>query len=205
MKNKVIFTMFVAIMIIAACQKNDLTDSNLNVDLNKYETQLNQYYTNANQFHSVLIPVSAGSSHEAHHSTANSTTIVDKPYNMKMFSKNDSLFCDQFYQFCIDMMKNGGMMNSNTSMMGNNNNMMGSGGMMNGGTMGNMQDMNKMMAFMDSLHSSTNSMMGPDYYKTDSLMHNQMKMCKMMTSETDGIEKVYVNMQGLRKTHKLMF
>jgi hypothetical protein len=188
MKKSVIPIAIFVISILASCQKNETTNDTFNVDLKKYDTQLNEDYLQANDFHKSI----SGPGN------------VDTAYFKMMFNKNDSLFCEHFYQFCIDMMKNSGMMNSSNGMMGNNSGMMGSGGMMNGGNMGSMQDMTKMMSYMDSLHNATRSMMKPDFYKNDSLMHNQMTMCKMMTTQTASIEKTYTEMQSLRVTHKLM-
>jgi hypothetical protein len=89
-------------------------------------------------------------------------------------------------------------------MSGNNGNMMESGGMMNGCTMGRMQDMNTMMAFMDSVYTSGHTMVNPDFMRIDSLMHNQMSLCDMMIDETGAIEQNYENMQLLRKNHNLL-
>jgi D-arabinose 1-dehydrogenase-like Zn-dependent alcohol dehydrogenase len=139
------------------------------------------------------------------HHTGPSSSPYDLGYLKLMFNQNDSLFSEHFYGFCIVMMKNSGMMSTGGGMMGNNSNMMGaSGGMMNGSTMGNLADMNKMMDFMDSIHVSTEKMMVPDYMNTDSLMYNQMSMCKMMTSQTDGIKTIFGNMQTLRKNHRAL-
>jgi len=108
------------------------------------------------------------------------------------------------------MMQNSGMMDTSDSMMGSNSGMMAgdvgmmgdNGRMMNGTTMGNMTDMNAMMNFMDSVHHSAKTIHHPDYMNTDSLMHNQMSMCNMMTSETDSIEIIYGNMHTVRTNHK---
>lgn len=80
----------------------------------------------------------------------------------------------------------------------------GNGGMMNGTIMGSMEDMTNMMNFMDSLHHSAQTMPHADYMNTDSLIHNQMSRCNMMTSETDSIEIIYGNMHTVRKNHKKM-
>ncbi len=195
--KKSIFTMVIAVaLMFAACQKDNMMNNKFNVDTQKYETQLNQDYTQANQFHMALITTK--------NSGTNTSTTTDTLYNKMMYNKNDSLFSEHFFSFCIDMMQNSGMMSDTGGMMGNNSNMMGSGGMMNGGTMGNTQDMDKMMNFMDSLYTTSQNMMNHDYLNTDSLLHNQMNMCNMMTTETEGVENIYNKMQTLRKDHQMM-
>jgi hypothetical protein len=195
MKNILISMVLVVIMLVTACQKNESINSNFNVDTKSYETKLSNDYTNALQYHNSLNVADA-----------------DTAYFYKMFNTCDSLFSEHFYEFCIDMMQNSGMMSTSNGMMGNNSSMMngtggmmgGSGGMMNGNTMGSMADMNKMMNFMDSLHHSSKTMMNPDYMNTDSLMHNQMIQCNMMTSETDSIDILYGDMHTVRMNHQKM-
>jgi len=206
MKSKMSLLAIITIAVFTACNKGDMMDNSMGVDIQKYGKQLKADYSNASYYHNILN--ASGNStggHETHHTGTGNTTTIDTIYNMMMFSTNDSLFSEHFYEFCMDMMQNSGMMGTSNGMMGNNSGMMGgSGGMMNGSTMGSMEDMNKMMNYMDSLHNSTQSMMNPDYMKTDSLMHKQMTMCKMMTSQTDSIENTFNMMQSLRLTHRMV-
>jgi hypothetical protein len=187
--KKLVFLIGVTVtMIFTACNKNEMSDNSLNVNTQAYENQLSQDYTKSLQFHEAL-------------STTNGIT----SYNMSMYKTNDSLFSDHYYKFCKDMMQNSGMMSGTNGMMGGNTNMMGSGGMMNGGTMGSSMDMNKMMNYMDSVYQSGKTMMNAEFMKNDSLLHNQMTMCKMMVSQTEGVNTVYNNMQTLRKNHKMQY
>jgi len=195
MKNIIISMAIAVTLIVTACQKNDKVNSTFGVDTQSYETKLNSDYTNAVQYQNSL-------------NTAGADTVY---FNM-MFNSCDSLFSEHFYAFCVDMMQNSGMMSStdgmmgsNSGMMGGNNGMMGdNSGMMNGTTMGSMTDMNTMMNFMDSVHHSAQTMPHADYMNADSLMHDQMTMCKMMTTETDSIEITYGNMHTVRTNHKKM-
>ena len=204
MKSKIILIAITAIAILAACNKNDMMNNSLNVDTHRYENLLSMDYSNASYFHNILgtaNPTAGG--HETHH--AGNATTIDTSYNMMMFNSNDSLFSEHFYKFCMDMMQNSGMMGTTNGMMGNNSGMMGGTvGMMNGVTMGSMADMTKMMSYMDSIHSSTLTMMNPDYMRADSLMHNQMTQCKMMVAQTDNIADIFGNMQMLRVNHQTM-
>jgi hypothetical protein len=182
-KNKLFILLFVIVVTAAACAKESITNNDLGVDIKKYETTLNTDYKDALKNHNAL---------------------TSNPALYKaLYNADDSLFSEHFYVFCIDMMNNSGMMNSTNGMMGNNGSMMGgSGGMMNGVAMGGQSDMNQMMNYMDSIHLSNVTIMVHNYMKTDSLMYNQMNMCKMMTAETEYIGSIFVNMQTLRKNHK---
>jgi hypothetical protein len=183
MKNRILILSLATITtVFMACNKEGMLDSDLNIDLDGYEATLNSDYSDALKNHNAI------NSNPAH-------------YKM-MFNTNDSLFSEHFYDFCIDMMKNSGMMSTTGGMMGNFSSMMGgSGGMMNGTVMGSNSDMVKMMEYMDSIHVSAYSIIPPDYFGTDSLMYNQMTLCKMMIPQTEGITSVFINMQLLRKKH----
>ena len=182
-KNTLGLTITATALMFVACNKDGMLNNDLSVDINKYETTLNSDYNNA---------------------VLNHNAVTSNPaYYKMMFNTNDSLFSEHFYDFCIDMMKNSGMMSTTGGMMGNNSSMMsGSNGMMNGNTMGSQADMIKMMDYIDSIHVSNATMMDHDYMKTDSLMYNQMSTCKMMTSQTEGITTIFGKMQTLRKTHQ---
>ncbi|MCK9207562.1 MAG: hypothetical protein M0P66_10665 [Salinivirgaceae bacterium] len=188
MKNKILILFAVILTLVGACQKNDMMNNPFDVDVENYENTLGVDYSNALFYHNSL-----------------NSTSADTLYAKRMFNSNDSLFSEHFYEFCVDMMQNSGMMSSSDGMMGNNSGMMGgNGAMMNGSIMGSIEDMNEMMYFMDSLHHSTQSIMNPNYMYADSLMHNQMKMCNMMTFQTDSIEILFGNMQTIRRDHKAM-
>ena len=190
MKNTMVSIAIAAIIVIVACQKNDMMNNTFGIDTKNYENKLGIDYSNALLNHNALSTTIAAS------------TIDNSNYKM-MFNRNDSLFSQHFYEFCKDMMQNSGMMNTSNGMMGNNRGMMGgNGSKMHGNPMGDAVDMNKMMRYMDSLHLSTGTLMNPDYMKTDSLMYNQMTNCNMMYPETDSIVNIYGNMQILRKKHK---
>jgi hypothetical protein len=171
-------------LMLVACTKSDILNNDLSVDIKKYESTLNANYADALLDHKAVPS--------------------DPSYYKMMFNTNDSLFSEHFYDFCIDMMNNSGMMGTTGGMMGNNSSMMGgSTGMMNGSTMGSQSDMIKMMDYMNGIHLSSENIMNPDYLKTDSLMYNQMSICKMMTIQTKGITTIFGKMQTLRKTHQL--
>ena len=207
MKSTLITITLAATLIFVACQKNDMMKDSLGVDTQKYYNQLNIDYSNALYNHNALITSSVSSGdHSSHHGGINGNSNIDSLYLKMMFNRNDSLFSEHFYDFCKDMMQNSGMMSTTNGMMGNNGGMMGgSGGMMNGTTMGSMADMTKMMSYMDSLHLSAQTMLNSDFMKADSLMHNQMTTCKMMTTQTDSISSTFGKMQLLRKNHKMLF
>lgn len=192
MKNLIIIITTAFALTFAACKKDEspMSTSNFNVDTQKYSVALNQDLANANQYETALRGSGAS----------------DSAYNAMMYDKNDSLFSTHFYQFCVNMMKNSGMMgNSSGKMMnGNNGNMMGgSSSMMNGNSMGGSMDLYKMTNYMDSIHINMLNILGADYQMHDSLLHNQMTLCKMMSSQTSRIEQSYSNMQLLRRNHKL--
>jgi len=190
--KKSIILVFVAIFgILASCTKKDMSD-NFNVDIQKYENLLNWDYNQANFYHLAI------KSNGQKTLFLKSDSTSDSIFKISMYCQNDSLFSQHFYLFCLDMMQNSGMMNTSGGMMG-------SGGSMNGGSMGNMQDMNTMMAYMDSLHSNTFHSLNPNYLMNDSLIYNQLIMCKMMTNQTSAIENVFNNMQVLRKKHQMMY
>jgi len=184
------------IIIISAglfsCQKDDMMNNISDVDINKYNTQLKGDYNNALINHNLLTSANNGN---------NSNVYTN------LFNKNDSLFSGHFYEFCIDMMQNSGMMSGSNGMMGTNYGMMsGNSGMMggnvmNGVSMGSNVDMNKMMSYMDSLHNSSRTAINPDYFETDSLMFNQMNFCKLMIAQTDSVTAIFNRMQLLRKNH----
>jgi len=166
------------------CNENDGTNGSLNLDIQKYESELSVDYTNAQKYHNDFT--------------------ADSLYNGMMFHQCDSLFSDHFYDFCIDMMQNSGMMSDGNGMMGGKGGMMGgSGGMMGGNPMGSLADKNNMLDYMDSVHVVTHGM-NPDFLANDSLMYRQMTLCQMMVTQTDGIETLYDNMQLLREAHKKM-
>lgn len=207
MKRTLILVSLATTLLFVACKKDGMMNDTLGVDTKKYQKSLSIDYSNALVNHNALNSSTVSTTdHNAHHGGSVTTTAtVDTSYFKMMFTKNDSLFSEDFYKFCIDMMQNSGMMGTSSGMMGSNGGMMGgTGGMMNGNTMGSMADMNKMMSYMDSIHTSTETMMNPDYMKTDSLMHNQMTQCKMMTTQSDSIEIIFGNMQMLRGNHKTM-
>ena len=180
----------IIVVLFAACQVNDSMDDTLGVDIQKYENLLTQDFTNASQYN-------LGSKTQQSIQENNRISVVNPLYNHLMFRKHDSLFSVHFYDFSIEMMENKGMMNGSNGMMGN------TGGLMSGGyMMGSSEDMKYMIKYMDSLHFSTKRMLEPNYIKHDSLMFSQMKIRKMMTSQTIGIQSVYEKMQQLRKNHK---
>lgn len=174
-----------------SCQKDGMMNDDFNVNINKYSKQLKSDYNTALINHNLL--TSADN---------NNATF----YNA-LYRKNDSLFSGHFYEFCIDMMQNSGMMSGSNGMMGTNHSMMsGSGGimggnLMNGLVMGSDVDMYKMMNYMDSLHNSDKTVLTPNYLLTDSLMFRQMNLCEMMIIQTDSVTSIYNKMQLLRKNH----
>lgn len=177
---------------LVSCQKDDMLNSNFDVDINKYNAQLKSDYNTALINHNLLTSANNGN---------NASVYIN------LFNKNDSLFSGHFYEFCIDMMQNSGMMSGTNGIMGTNYGMMsGNGGMMggnmmNGVGMGSVVDMNKMMSYMDSLHNYNRTAINPDYYETDSLMFYQMNLCKMMIAHTDSVTTIFNKMQLLRKNH----
>lgn len=187
---KKISVLAISILLFAACQENDSMDDTLGVDVQKYENLLTQDFTNASQYN-------LGSKMQQSIQENNRTSVINPLYNHLMFRKHDSLFSRHFYEFSMNMMENKGMMNGSNGMMGN------TGGLMSGGyMMGSTDDMKYMIKYMDSLHFSTQKMLVPNFIKHDSLMFSQMKIRKMMISQTIGIQNVYEKMQQLRKNHK---
>lgn len=198
-KNTMVLIILASTILVVACKKGGMMNSNIAVDVNKYGGTLSNDYSKALENHISLITEGVTTDvHEAHHNGTSSASPYDPGYLKLMFNRNDSLFSGHFYEFCLDMMQNSGMMGKNDNMMG------GSTNMMNGNAMDGTLDMSKMMSYMDSLHKSDKTMMNPDYLKTDSLIFGQMDMCNMMVSQTDTIKSVYVKMQTLRKNHKTL-
>jgi hypothetical protein len=186
MKTIVNSILVTIIVIVSACTKDKMMVGDVNVG--KYESYLDADYSGALLYHNTL-SVNAVPS--------------DSIYNKTMYHRNDSLFSEHFYEFCIDMMQNSGMMGTSNNMMGNHGGMMGpSGSMMNGTNMGGSADTQDMMHFMDSLHLSSSQNQHTDYMKLDSLMYYQMTMCKMMVSTTSAITNSFDKMQALRKVHR---
>jgi hypothetical protein len=184
------------IIIISAgffsCQKNDMMNNISDVDINRYNNQLKGDYNNALINHNLLTSAN----------NENNASVY-----RTLFHISDSLFSGHFYEFCIDMMQNSGMMSGSNGIMGTNYGMMSGnsgmmgGNMMNGVGMGSNVDMNKMMSYMDSLHNSNRTAINPDYFETDSLMFSQMDLCKMMIAHTDSVTTIFNKMQLLRKNH----
>ncbi len=182
--KKILLIFISAVIALAACQKMNTTSG---IDIEKYESQLNTDYSNASINHDALTAVSSDS-HLAHHSA---TSLNSSPDQLLLFSRNDSLFSEHFFEFCIDMMKNEEHMTS--------------GGMMgNSGMMGETGNMDEMMKFMESAHNSQTEMMNPDYFKTDSIMYLKMSECNMMDKGTEGISSIFYKMQALRINHRSM-
>ena len=176
----------------ASCQKDENMNNNFDVDINKYNAQLKSDYNSALYNHNLLTSGNIGNNASGYRT---------------LFHKNDSLFSGHFYDFCIDMIQNSGMMSGANGMMGTNYGMMsGNGGMMggnmmNGSNMGSNVDRNRMISYMDSLHISNSTVLNSDFLKTDSLMFYQMNLCKMMIAQTDSVTAIFNRMQGLRKKH----
>lgn len=218
---KITITAVVLMLVFTACQKNEIFDSAQKNEVKGYELQLTQDYTQASLYHSALMPSTStttttgtttttstgsdGTDHASHHvkglSKVNSAVI---DYNKLMFIKNDSLFSEHYFQYCKYMLQNEnsnmvvdsiGMMVNQTTTMGFGNSMVGSG-------MGNMGDKSKMIQLMDSMHLSLKNTINPDYMRNDSILHEHMVMCKMMSTQTDSIEGVYNKMTILRRNHK---
>jgi hypothetical protein len=103
------------------------------------------------------------------------------------------------------MLKNDIMVVDSTGLMGKNTTTMTTGNMMNDGSMGNMMDKDKMLAFMDSMHLSIKNSSNRDYMRNDSIMHDHMVMCKTMSIQTDSVENIYTKMFFLRKNHKIKY
>jgi hypothetical protein len=177
---------------LVSCQKDENMNNNFDVDINNYSAQLKSDYNSALYNHNLLTSGNIGNNAAGYRT---------------LFHKNDSLFSGHFYDFCIDMIQNSGMMSGTNGMMGTNYGMMsGNGGMMggnmmNGSNMGSTVDRNRMISYMDSLHNSNRTVLNSNYLKTDSLMFYQMSLCKMMIAQTDSVTAIFNRMQGLRKKH----
>jgi len=223
MKRKITISVFAFMLVFTACQKNEIQDSAQKVDVASYETQLSQDYNQASLYHSALMSTTTstdttttpgtttttggdGTGHASHHIIGlNKVNSLDISYNMLMFAKNDSLFSEHYFKYCIDMLKNDIMVVDSTGLMGKNTTTMTTGNMMNGGSMGNMMDKDKMLAFMDSMHLSIKNSSNRDYMRNDSIMHDHMVMCKTMSIQTDSVENIYTKMFFLRKNHKIKY
>ncbi|MEA4981393.1 MAG: hypothetical protein VB066_01620 [Paludibacter sp.] len=218
---KITITAVVLMLVFTACQKNEIFDSAQKNEVKGYELQLTQDYTQASLYHSALMPSTStttttgtttttstgsdGTDHASHHvkglSKVNSAVI---DYNKLMFIKNDSLFSEHYFQYCKYMLQNenSNMVVDSTGMMVNQTTTMGFGNSMVGSGMGNMGDKSKMIQLMDSMHLSLKNTINPDYMRNDSILHEHMVMCKMMSTQTDSIEGVYNKMTILRRNHK---
>lgn len=184
---KGLFIVGAMILIMAACSRDGMMDNKSGVDIKKYESSLNIDYSNSLQYHNLLTTVSVSpTDHASHHLGSSNATFSDPVYFKNMFTTNDSMFSEHFFEFCQEMMRDSGMIG------------------VSGGMMGSKEDMDKMMEYMDSVHLSNVTMMNPDYAHTDSLFFQQMSMCKMMNSQTDEISNIYTNMQVLRHNHRKM-
>lgn len=218
---KITITAVVLMLVFTACQKNEIFDSAQKNEVKGYELQLTQDYTQASLYHSALMPSTStttttgtttttstgsdGTDHASYHvkglSKVNSAVI---DYNKLMFIKNDSLFSEHYFQYCKYMLQNenSNMVVDSTGMMVNQTTTMGFGNSMVGSGMGNMGDKSKMIQLMDSMHLSLKNTINPDYMRNDSILHEHMVMCKMMSTQTDSIEGVYNKMTILRRNHK---
>jgi len=97
MKNTLISIAIAIIIMIVACQKNEMMNNTFGVDTKDYENKLSIDYSNALLNHNAL-------------STTSAASTIDNSYYKMMFNRNDSLFSQHFYEFCVDMMQNSGMM-----------------------------------------------------------------------------------------------
>lgn len=185
-----------SLTILAACQKVDMAPG---IDIQKYESQLITDYSNASVSHKALSGVSADS-HVSHHSGPSTGT---QPNELMMFNKNDSLFSEHFYEFCIEMMKNQNQMSTN-GMMGSTGMMESTGMMGNHEMMSGTKDLDEMLQLMENHHTDKSEMMNNDYYKVDSLMYANMAECKMMKNGTEGISAIFNQMQELRFEHRTL-
>lgn len=221
MKKIIVLSFLSATVVLVSCNKNELVaDSAQQAEVLSYESQLTQDYTQASLYHSALSPStttttttgttttstgSDGTDHASHHvkglSKVNSAVI---DYNKLMFIKNDSLFSEHYFQYCKYMLQNenSNMVVDSTGLMVNQTTTMGLGNSMVGSGMGNMGDKSKMIQLMDSMHLSLKNTINPDYMRNDSILHEHMVMCKMMSTQTDSIEGVYNKMTILRRNHK---
>ncbi len=224
MKKTIVISVFSSVLLFVSCNKNELVvDSAQKLDVASYAAQLAQDYTQASLFHSALMTTSTtdtsttttgtttttgndGTGHSAHHIVGlNKVSSVDISYNKMMFAKNDSLFSEHYFQYCKYMLQNenSNMVVDSTGLMVNQTTAMGFGNSMVGSGMGNMGDKSKMIQLMDSMHLSLKNTTNPDYMRNDSILHEHIVMCKMMSTQTDSIESVYAKMKILRRSHRL--
>ncbi len=223
MKKIIVIPFLSSILLFVSCNKNELVeDSTQKVNIASYVAELTQDYNQASLFHSALISTTTtdtsttttgtttttgndGTDHASHHvkgiSRVNS---ADINYNKVMFNKNDSLFSEHYFQYCKYMLQNenSNMVVDSTGLMVNQTTAMGFGNSMVGDGMGNMGDKNKMIQLMDSMHLSLKNTTNPDYMRNDSILHEHIVMCKMMSIQTDSIESVYNKMKILRRNHR---
>lgn len=224
MKKIIVIPFLSSILLFVSCNKNELVeDSTQKVNIASYVAELTQDYNQASLFHSALISTTTtdtsttttgtttttgndGTDHASHHvkgiSRVNSANDIN--YNKMMFNKNDSLFSEHYFQYCKYMLQNenSNMVVDSTGLMVNQTTAMGFGNSMVGDGMGNMGDKNKMIQLMDSMHLSLKNTTNPDYMRNDSILHEHIVMCKMMSIQTDSIESVYAKMKILRRNHK---
>lgn len=224
MKKIIVIPFLSSILLFVSCNKNELVeDSTQKVNIASYVAELTQDYNQASLFHSALISTTTtdtsttttgtttttgndGTDHASHHvkgiSRVNSANDIN--YNKMMFNKNDSLFSEHYFQYCKYMLQNenSNMVVDSTGLMVNQTTAMGFGNSMVGDGMGNMGDKNKMIQLMDSMHLSLKNTTNPDYMRNDSILHEHIVMCKMMSIQTDSIESVYAKMKILRRNHR---
>ncbi len=222
MKKIIVISIFSAALVVVSCDKNELAaDSAQKAEVSSYEAQLTQDYTQASLYHSALMPStttttttgttttttgSDGTDHASHHVIGLSkVSSADVNYNKLMFIKNDSSFSEHYFQYCKYMLQNenSNMVVDSTGLMVNQTTAMGFGNSMVGSGMGNMGDKSKMIQLMDSMHLSLKNTTNPDYMRNDSILHEHIVMCKMMSTQTDSIESVYAKMKILRRSHRL--
>lgn len=224
MKKIIVIPFLSSILLFVSCNKNELVeDSTQKVNIASYVAELTQDYNQASLFHSALISTTTtdtsttttgtttttgndGTDHASHHvkgiSRVNSANDIN--YNKMMFNKNDSLFSEHYFQYCKYMLQNenSNMVVDSTGLMVNQTTTMGLGNSMVGSGMGNMGDKSKMIQLMDSMHLSLKNTINPDYMRNDSILHEHIAMCKMMSTQTDSIESVYNKMKILRRNHR---
>jgi hypothetical protein len=221
MKKIIVISIFSAALVVVSCDKNELAaDSAQKAEVSSYEAQLTQDYTQASLYHSALMPStttttttgttttttgSDGTDHASHHVIGlNKVSSANINFNELMFNKNDSLFSEHYFQYCKYMLQNenSNMVVDSTGLMVNQTTAMGFGNSMVGSGMGNMGDKSKMIQLMDSMHLSLKNTTNPDYMRNDSILHEHIVMCKMMSTQTDSIENVYAKMKILRRNHR---
>ena len=77
MKMKITTTVFVLMLVLTACQKNDIFDSAQKAEISSYEAQLTQDYTQASLYHSALMPSTSTTSTTTTTGTTTTTTGSD--------------------------------------------------------------------------------------------------------------------------------